>query len=491
MRRVLHRSHAFRWGTVMLLAALPSTLLATDVSGNQSGTWSLAGSPYYLVGDVTVPAGQTLVIEPGVEVIARGHYSITVAADAVLSAVGTVSEPITFTAEDPVTGWRGLRLVDASDACELRFCKIELARGTGPYPGVRGGAVTLVRCSGTIADCEIRNSSSHNGNFNGVGGGILVEECDALITRNQIYDNSADSGAGICVAEYGTPTILRNVLYGNQATYAGGGIYCGARSSPLIEANVIVENSSRGWGGGGINSWTSYVFYSTYATIRNNLIARNSTTTDGGGLYCRYDRAELYNNTIVANSAARGGGLYVLNQASAEPQVNNTILWGNSAPSGSEIFLEASTSSIVSVSWSTVQGGWSGSGNQAGDPLFVDFAAGDYRLLPGSPCIDAGSNFAIPPDVTSDLDGNPRFVDDPDTKDPGLGTPPVVDHGAYEFQLAACAGDVDGDGDTDFDDLIGLLADYGCPSGCAADLDGDGDTDFSDLVILLGDYGCS
>lgn len=31
-------------------------LAATDVSGNQSGTWNLAGSPYNIVGDVTIPA---------------------------------------------------------------------------------------------------------------------------------------------------------------------------------------------------------------------------------------------------------------------------------------------------------------------------------------------------------------------------------------------------------------------------------------------------
>ncbi len=54
-----------------------------------------------------------------------------------------------------------------------------------------------------------------------------------------------------------------------------------------------------------------------------------------------------------------------------------------------------------------------------------------------------------------------------------------------------CLGDLDGDGDTDFDDLVVLLGDYACSGGsCAGDVDGDGDTDFSDLVGLLGAYGC-
>jgi hypothetical protein len=53
-----------------------------------------------------------------------------------------------------------------------------------------------------------------------------------------------------------------------------------------------------------------------------------------------------------------------------------------------------------------------------------------------------------------------------------------------------CAGDLDGDGDTDQADLGILLADWGCASGCDGDLDGDDDTDQADLGILLADWGC-
>lgn len=72
-----------------------------------------------------------------------------------------------------------------------------------------------------------------------------------------------------------------------------------------------------------------------------------------------------------------------------------------------------------------------GTGNIDDDPLFVDTAAGDLRLMPGSPCIDAGDNAMA--NFTSDLDGNTRFRDDPDTPDTGNGVPPIVDLGAFEF----------------------------------------------------------
>jgi hypothetical protein len=53
----------------------------------------------------------------------------------------------------------------------------------------------------------------------------------------------------------------------------------------------------------------------------------------------------------------------------------------------------------------------------------------------------------------------------------------------------ACAGDLDGDGDTDQSDLGVLLASYNLNDG--GDLDGDGDTDQADLGALLADYGCA
>jgi hypothetical protein len=58
-----------------------------------------------------------------------------------------------------------------------------------------------------------------------------------------------------------------------------------------------------------------------------------------------------------------------------------------------------------------------------------------------------------------------------------------------------CPGDLDGDCDTDLNDLAALLAAYGSVPGDPnwnplADFDGDGDVDLTDLAFLLADYGC-
>jgi hypothetical protein len=95
-----------------------------------------------------------------------------------------------------------------------------------------------------------------------------------------------------------------------------------------------------------------------------------------------------------------------------------------------------------------VQGGWTGPGNIDANPMLADpdgpddvlgTTDDDLHLLPGSPGIDAGDNLSVPEEVTTDLEGNPRFVDDPDTDDTGYPPDgaPIVDLGAFEFQAVA------------------------------------------------------
>ena len=59
---------------------------------------------------------------------------------------------------------------------------------------------------------------------------------------------------------------------------------------------------------------------------------------------------------------------------------------------------------------------------------------------------------------------------------------------AFAINLSpACSADLDGDGDTDFEDFSLLVAGWGSP---AADLDGDATTDFADFNRLVQDWGC-
>jgi hypothetical protein len=115
--------------------------------------------------------------------------------------------------------------------------------------------------------------------------------------------------------------------------------------------------------------------------------------------------------------------------------LTNCIVWGNM---GYQI--KDTATSLTDVTYTCVQRGWSGQGNISADPLLLCVGTESLRLRVGSPCIDAGSNTAVPEVVATDLAGGPRFVEDPETNDTGdAGDPPrpIIDMGAYEYQPTA------------------------------------------------------
>ena len=74
----------------------------TPVSGNISGTWTRAESPYYVTDNCQVTS--SLVIEAGVEVLFSGFFEIKITGS--FNAVGTKEEPIKFSSllETPASG---------------------------------------------------------------------------------------------------------------------------------------------------------------------------------------------------------------------------------------------------------------------------------------------------------------------------------------------------------------------------------------------------
>ncbi len=363
---------------------------------------------------------------------------------------------------------------------------------------LNGGAGIQATAEVTIENCLI----SGNDCTTGSGGGIRSSDPDATIANCTITNNSAKLGGGIS----GDGTIANCLIAGNSATDAsgwlGGGGVLGSWGGWTIANCLIVGNTSAVDGGGVLS-------FGGDPTIVNCAIIGNSAVQDGGGVLA-FRTTTLINSTISGNTAGSHGGGMAAKGWGLSHTVSNCVVWDNSAPSGAQLaaldYVDGPTyPSELTVAYSDVQGGaggvhvdplstliW-GLGNIDADPLFVDPDSNDFHLAAGSPAIDAADNAAVPKDVTTDLDGNPRFVDDPATKDTGNGDPPIVDMGAYELQVVSpCPWDLDNTGDVGVKDLLFLLGTWGpCPKkgDCLADFDDSGDVGVKDLLFLLGNWG--
>jgi hypothetical protein len=407
-------------------------------AGPVSGTWAKSESPYTVAGDIHVPKGRTLTIEPAVTVKFAGHFSLTVGYRATFDATGTAADPIAFAPMDTDEGWFGIRFVNSGDDDVLKNCTIEYAKkprsGGGGNPNLTGGAILccgsweeepgfLVPSSPTIDHCTIAHNHAE------AGGAIMCwDDSEAVITNNTIVDNSADiNPGGILVAE----------------------------ASPTIANNVIAHNA--GLEAGGIMSWSG--------------------------------SPSIINNTIVHN---RPSGLYLgptmgsLWGPDSGPPVWNNIIWHNET-----CLLEYVLPEDYDVRFNNIQGGWEGEDNISVDPLFADPNNRDYHLKSQLGRWDATAGTWIRDDVTSPcIDaGDPEADSAAELRPNGE----CINMGAFGGTIEASLSESPADNMADLnnDDAIDprdllILADMWLTQGVPAteDINRDGSVNFPDVVVL-------
>ena len=432
----------------LLLLADLNTSAATLVSGNVSGTWGLAASPYTLIDNCVVPTGATLTLEPGATVVIGGGLTLTVRGS--IKAHGTPINRIAFKSPNTNSYWEKIRLESTSNE--------PLPNGTGEfkYCDFRNGK-TLVEIKLFTPRAPLSLPVLFVGcSFQDCVKAIEATSWTGTSTRTPLLQLSIEA----CV--------IRKASIGLDLGHLGrtGDVNSdsGSGKSRLFLLNNRFENCQKGllatsydsYRGGGTGDISNNVFYNCGAAVfldlnleylvRNNTfygcskaIERNGTTSSQVGFNCFY-----------ANSKNFTG----------YPASFGTIAQNNQ------------NGTPCDVAYNILE-----------DPKFAD--TNSFLLSLDSPCIDAGdptpayNDVHFPPSrktAVNDIGayGGPDVLSDDADMDGLLDS--------WEIQYFSNLESTNGESDSDQDGLINQKEQAYATNPTDADTDHDGFNDLAELT---------
>jgi hypothetical protein len=241
---------------------------------------------------------------------------------------------------------------------------------------VDGGATNSVFVIKTNANVHIkalriRNGKASEAASGGQGGGISVAVGGTLALDDvSLADNQANAGGGI--ANYGTLTLKRVILYRNHGVHNSGGGLMNNGTAILDQTDVQLNDATFG---AGINNRGSL-------TITNSAIHGNTAPNGIPGIYNSGGTLALTNVTISGNasspSSGQGGGI---SQTTGSTTLNYVTITGNSQAEFGGVFTESGT---VITSNSIIYG--NGANPQCGSATIGKFSDGNYNVLQDQSC---------------------------------------------------------------------------------------------------------
>lgn len=253
--------------TILMVFFLSSSIsFATDIQNNiGGGNWTLAGSPYRIVGNCTLRTGQTLNVEPGVQIRFQGNYQFIISGRITLgdtssyqvlitSDAGTYPG-ITFLNSNYQNSFQNVRILYATRGIKLENTGYLLLINTlieSPYLyGIESTESSVlcdnlvitnagnsgIRVSGgqfTAYNATITNSSDH---------GIHCTNGATLVLGNSTILNNNDDGIRFINSNTVGTIQLNNCEVSGNGVY---GIYGTGISSGIFHYLSTVRNGSHG-----------------------------------------------------------------------------------------------------------------------------------------------------------------------------------------------------------------------------------------------------
>jgi len=376
-----------------------TNLSGTLAAGNT--VLDAASGPWHVTGDVTVPVGATLTIEPGTTLFFDQGCRITV--NGRLVAEGTEYRRIRLsTAPGSGAAWNGLYFNSGEDN---RLALADMQYATSGNQSISLGNSRLliddVSWSGTdetilnISDSSliVRNSVFPGTATQAVSGHRLLASDPYMLFENNVF--------GVCTGEKqdvvdfsttGSAAMPRFI--GN--TFLGGGddALDLDGTDAYIEGNVFV-NFNRNFDPAEGESYAISTGYDGPYSSHHVIVRNVFIDCDNAALVKDRSRITFENNTVIRCSV--GISFDEPQEAGIDPgtgaYLDGNIFWQTPTPLA-HYYVDDPTwgTTDITVNRSIIPAAYHGfgEGNTDEDPRLADPDGGDYGLLPGSPALGSG-----------------------------------------------------------------------------------------------------
>ena len=352
------------------------TLSARGLEGYIKGI--LTEGEYNVSNTLTVPEGDSLIIEPGVTLNFNTDAAFII--NGYLKAEGTGADSIIFR---PINDdWTGIRFQQSSHISTIKYGSIISIKETG---------IIVEESSLSLSNSSI--TTKKKGIFFWASGDCDISNCEITAMNT--------GGEGIYISPESASVFALKNLYIKGFSYS----VLAMAGQTTLENCVVISNS--------------------YAlTVENPALMSvfNSTIKSDIGVQAN-SNTKVYNSIIQGLNNGYGVGFSRASVHFGTLEVFNTNVFGfetNYENCGPYLGVIVTTNANGDPC--------DGYFNTSMDPMFLDEWNGDFMLTEGSPCIDAGTNtisgYTLP---LTDIIGNKRIWDGDEN------STAIVDIGAYEY----------------------------------------------------------